>query len=225
MHELDDGRARDRQVPKGAIWGSLGLHGVLIALVVGLSVFSVPEVPAQTYAVRLVAAADLEAPLAETPAPPKQAEEENRPPPPQPTDEPVPKTELPSVVEEMPRTEEPEREPARSDESGDEAVNVQTEGMRFVDPEYANNIVRQIHRYWRPPDTSRPLSAEVVFVLDRSGKVVEVEWIRRSGNTAFDLEARGAIEAAGRAEAFGPLPEEWPADEMRIQFFFDPSTR
>lgn len=225
MHEIDDGRATERRIPKGAVWGSVGLHGIVVVVLIGLSVFSVPEVPAQTYAVRLVAAADLEAPLAEKPAPPEQKEEENRPPPPQPSEEPVPKTELPSVVEEMPKTKEPEREPARADDTGEEAVNVQTEGMRFVDPEYANNIVRQIHRYWRPPDTNRPLSAEVVFVLNRAGEVVEVEWVRRSGNTAFDLEARGAIEAAGRANAFGPLPKEWPADEMRIQFFFDPSTR
>lgn len=218
-------RADERRIPRQAVWGSIGLHAVVFAVIVALSFFSVPEVPAQTYAVRLVAAADLEAPLAEAPAPPPQEEEENRPPPPQPTEEPLPETELPSVVEEMPEVEEPVREPARADEVGEEAINVQTEGMRFVDPEYANNIVRQIHRYWRPPDTARPLEAEIIFVLNRAGDVVEIEWLRRSGVTTFDLEARGAIEAAGHAGAFGPLPEAWPADEMRVSFFFDPSTR
>ena len=139
------GRGTGR-VPKQAVWGSLGIHVVLALLLGVLSIFSVPPVPAQTYQVRLVAAADLEAPLAETPAPPAQREEENRPPPPQPTEEAVPETELPSVVEEMPEVEEPEREPARADETGMETVNIQTEGLRFVDPEYLNNIARQIER-------------------------------------------------------------------------------
>lgn len=218
MHEHD-------HIPSGAIWGSIALHTVVLGALLLLSALSVPEVPAQTYSVRLVAAADVEAPLAETPAPPEQSEEENRPPPPQPTDEPLPETELPSVVEEMPEVEEPVREPARADETGEETINVQTEGMRFVDPEYANNIVRQINRYWRPPDTARPLRAEIRFVIERSGAVEDIEWLERSGSTTFDLEARGAIEAAARADAFGPLPDEYQFDELQVSFFFDPSNR
>lgn len=224
MSERDRERG-DLGIPKGAVWGSIGLHVGLLLVLVALSFVSVAEVPAQTYAVTLVAAADVEAPLAETPAPPEQAEEENRPPPPEPTEEPLPETELPSVVEEMPEVEERETEPARADETGEEAINVQTEGMRFVDPEYANNIVRQINRYWRPPDTARPLRAEIIFVIDRSGAVEDIRWLDRSGSTAFDLEARGAIEAAGRAQAFGPLPEEYPFDKLQVSFFFDPSNR
>jgi outer membrane biosynthesis protein TonB len=224
MSERDTRRA-EQDIPKEAVWGSIGLHVGLLVVLVALSFFSVPEVPAQTYAVTLVAAADVEAPLAEKPAPPEQAEEENRPPPPQPTEDPLPETELPSVVEEMPQVEEPEPEPARADETGEETINVQTEGMRFVDPEYANNIVRQINRYWRPPDTARPLRAEIIFVIDRTGAVEEVRWLDRSGSTAFDLEARGAIEAAARAQAFGPLPEEYPFDKLQVSFFFDPSNR
>ncbi|MGI9039197.1 MAG: TonB C-terminal domain-containing protein [Gemmatimonadota bacterium] len=217
------GRDVERKVPTAAVWGSLGLHLGLAVLLFALSVFNVPPVPALTYQVRLVAAADLAAPLAETPAPPQQAEEEIRPPVPQPTDDPVPQTELPAVVEEMPEVKEPEREPARADEVGEEAVNVQLDGARFVDPEYANNLIRQIHRYWRPPQGARRNSAEVVFTLNRAGQVVGIEWLTRSGDTTFDLEARGAIEAAGRAGAFGPLPDAWPADEMRVSFFFDPA--
>lgn len=222
MHGRDN---PENRVPPAAIWGSLGLHGLLIAVFVLLSASSTPELTAQTYQVRLIAAADLQAPLRETPAPPRQAEEENRPPPPQPTDDPIPQTELPSVVEEVPEVEEPVTEPARADEVGDEALNVQTEGARFVDPEYANNIVRQINRYWRPPDTARPLRAEIKFVIERSGEVIDVEWLRRSGDATFDLEARGAIEAAARAAVFGPLPEAFPFDQLQVSFYFDPSSR
>lgn len=218
-------RTEEGRIPPGAWWASLGLHVVLFGVLFALSFFSVPEVPARTYAVNLVAAADLEAPLAETPAPPEQEEEENRPPPPQPTEEPLPETELPSVEEEMPETEEPEREPARADEVGEETINVQTEGMRFVDPAYTNNIVRQINRYWRPPDTSRPLRAEIIFVIDRSGAVEDIRWLDRSGSATFDLEARGAVEAAARADAFGPLPDEYEYDKLQVSFYFDPSRR
>lgn len=220
-----DTRRGDLGIPKGAVWGSIGLHGGLLVVLIALSFVSVAEVPAQTYAVTLVAAADVEAPLAETPAPPEQAEEENRPPPPQPTDEPLPETELPSVVEEMPEVEEPEPEPARADEIGEETINLQTEGRRFVDPAYLANITNQVNRYWRPPDTNRPLGAEIRFVIDRSGAVEDIEWLERSGSTAFDLEARGAIEAAARAQAFGPLPEQYPFDKLPVSFYFDPSRR
>ena len=218
-------RRNEERIPRGAWLGSIGLHLALFGTLFALSFFSVPEVPARTYAVNLVAAADLEAPLAETPAPPQQEEEENRPPPPQPTEEPLPETELPSVEEEMPETEEPEREPARADEVGEETINLQTEGLRFVDPAYLGNITDQVNRYWRPPDTSRPLRAEIRFVIDRSGAVTDIEWLERSGNTAFDLEARGAIEAAARADAFGPLPEAYPFDRLPVSFYFDPSRR
>ncbi|MDH3296784.1 MAG: TonB C-terminal domain-containing protein [Gemmatimonadota bacterium] len=215
----------DRGVPLSAVWGSLGMHGAMLAVFVWLSVTSTPPLTAQTYQVRLIAAADLQAPLRDTPAPPRQAEEVNRPPPPQPTEDPVPETELPSIVEEIPQVEEPVREPARADETGDASLSVQTEGARFVDPAYANNIVDQINRYWRPPDTSRPLQAEIIFVIDRTGKVSDVKWLRRSGDATFDLEARGAIEAAARADAFGPLPDAFPFDQLQVSFYFDPSSR
>ena len=215
----------EQRIPRAAVWGSLGLHVVVLVVLFAFSVSSTPPLTAQTYQVRLIAAADLQAPLRETPAPPRQAEEENRPPPPQPTDDPLPQTELPSVVEEVPQVDEPVTEPARADETGEEALNVQTEGARFVDPEYANNIVRQINRYWRPPDTARPLEAEIRFVINRSGEVSDVEWLRRSGDASFDLEARGAIEAAARANVFGELPSAFPFDELQVSFFFDPSSR
>ena len=181
--------------------------------------------PAQTYRVRLVAMSDESAPERLRPEPPQPAEEENRPPPPQPTDEPVPQTELPTVEEEIPPPVEETREPARSTEEGEEAINVQLEGAAFVDPAYLQNIIRQVNRYWRPPAGGRHLRAEVVFVILKDGSVEGIDMLARSGDTGFDLEARGAIEAAGRAKAFGPLPQAWPRDELRISFFFDPTTR
>lgn len=184
-----------------------------------------PTLPAQTYRVRLVAASDETAPMRLRPQPAKPAEEENRPPPPEPTPQPKPRTELPTVVEETPPPVEPTKEPARGPEEGDEAINVQLEGAAFVDPAYLQNIIRQVNRYWRPPAGGRHLRAEVVFVIEKDGSVSDIEMLSKSGDMSFDLEARGAIEAAGRAQAFGSLPAAWPRDRLRISFFFDPTTR
>lgn len=215
-----------RRPPPVAILASTALHLVLgLALVVGSLAVRPPTLPAQTYRVRLVAASDESAPMRLKPQPAKPAEEENRPPPPEPTPQPKPRTELPTVVEETPPPVEPTKEPARGPEEGDEAINVQLEGAAFVDPAYLQNIIRQVNRYWRPPAGGRHLRAEVVFVIEKDGSVNEIEMLNKSGDMSFDLEARGAIEAAGRAKAFGPLPAAWPRDRLRIAFFFDPTTR
>ena len=50
----------------------------------------------------------------------------------------------------------------------------------------------------------------------------DVRFVRRSGNYAFDLEAQGAIESAGSARAFGPLPDAFHDDVLPVTFSFDP---
>jgi outer membrane biosynthesis protein TonB len=199
------------------------LHVAVGLFLVTASAMTPRVLPAQTFRVRLVAAADETAPMRLRPQPAKVAEEEHRPPPPEPTPQPKPETQVPTVVDEPPPVE-PSKEPARAAEEGEEAINVQLDGAVFVDPEYLNNIIRQVNRYWRPPTGIRHLKAEVVFTIERDGSVGEIEWVRRSGDLAFDRDARGAVEAAGRFKAFGPLPDAWPRDQLRVSFFFDPST-
>ena len=215
-----------RRPPPAALLASTIVHLLFgILLVIGSATMRPRTLPAQTYRVRLVAASDESAPERLKPQPAKPAEEENRPPPPQPTEQPIPQTELPTVVEKVPPPVEETREPSRSSEEGDEAINVQLDGAAFVDPAYLQNIIRQVNRYWRPPAGGRHLRAEVVFVIEQDGSVEEIEMLTRSGDMSFDLEARGAIEAAGRAKVFGPLPSAWLRDRLRISFFFDPTTR
>lgn len=219
------GRSDERRLPPSAVAGSVTVHVALVAFVLLVGPAIPSAIPPRTFRVRLVAAADQRAPERQDPAPARVAEEEHRPPPPQPEVERQPETETPAVVREEPPVERPEREPARASEEGEETVNVQLDGAIFPFPSYLNNIIRQVERYWRPPADSRALRAELVFVILEDGSVTEIEWIRRSSDPVFDLQAKGAIEAAGRHQAFGPLPDGYPRDRLRVSFFFDPSRR
>jgi protein TonB len=224
------GRTRRQQQERGsgvAFLGTVTLHG----LVAGLMLWSpstmrraVPPV----YSVSLVAAPRPEpqqrrAPeaverAAERPAPlesrrPQRTSVAKTPPPPAKPEErePAPRT---NAAEEL----APGAEPS----TGTDVATVKTEGVDFPYPEYLRNIVGQVYRRWRRPTGTQSYRAEVMFFIHRNGRISNLQFITRSGNFAFDLEAQGAVEAAGNAVAFGPLPEEYPADVLPVNFFFDP---
>lgn len=105
--------------------------------------------------------------------------------------------------------------------TGTDVTNLRTEGIEFPFPAYLHNIVNQIAVRFRPR-AGQMLSAEVVFLIHRDGSVADIRLRRRSGNYLFDLEATGAIEAAGKASAFGPLPDAFSDDVLPVIFTFDP---
>jgi outer membrane biosynthesis protein TonB len=178
----------------------------------------------------------VETPEPEDPEPePEQEEPEPEPeaeiPPPDPVEEAPP----PDSVEE----EEPEEarqdsqpvtqpEPAAADPTEEPAeetgadINVRLEGLRRDYPAYYNTIILEINRCFRPPVRDR--RAVVHFVIRRDGTVSESDLVERSGHTAFDYAALGAIECAGNGR-FGPLPDELPYDRLPIQFTFEPRGR
>jgi outer membrane biosynthesis protein TonB len=82
------------------------------------------------------------------------------------------------------------------------------------------NIVTQVLRRWQRPAQTSPLEAELSFFVHRNGTVTGLQFIRRSGNFQFDLEAEGAIEEAGRFKAFGMLPDGWTSDVLFVRFYF-----
>jgi periplasmic protein TonB len=104
---------------------------------------------------------------------------------------------------------------------GTDVANVRTEGIEFPYPAYLQNIVRQIAMRFDPPRRGA-LSAEVTFLIRRDGSVADIRISSRSGNFEFDQDAMGAVEAAARAGAFGPLPEGFPDDVLPVIFSFDP---
>jgi len=104
---------------------------------------------------------------------------------------------------------------------GADVANVRTEGIEFPYPVYLQNVVRQIALQFRPPSNSA-LRAEVSFLIRRDGSVSGLRLVTRSGSFSFDQDAMGAVEAASRANAFGPLPQGFTDDVLPVIFSFDP---
>ena len=115
--------------------------------------------------------------------------------------------------------------PPGSTTAGTDAATIRTEGVEFPFPGYLRNLVAQVYQRWRPPASQAALVAEVFFFIHRDGSVAGLQFIRRSGSFAFDLETQGAIESAARAGAFGALPDGYGADVLPVSFFFNPRGR
>ena len=104
---------------------------------------------------------------------------------------------------------------------GTDVANVSTAGKDFPYPAYLQNIIRQIALRFEPRQRQF-LSADVQFIIRRDGSVFGISIVKGSGSYGFDLEAKGAIEAAAAANAFGNLPEGFSDDALTIIFTFDP---
>jgi len=115
--------------------------------------------------------------------------------------------------------------PGETPSTGTDVATVKTPGLDFPYPEYLRNIVSQVYRRWDRPSGGGSLQAEVSFLIMRDGSVREIKFTRSSGNFSFDLDAQGAVEAAGNARAFGPLPDGYPSDVLPVSFYFIPRPR
>ncbi len=110
--------------------------------------------------------------------------------------------------------------PGETPSTGNDVATVSTEGVEFPYPEYLQNIVTQILQRWQRPFQSSPLESEVSFFIHRDGTITDLQFVKRSGSFGFDLEAEGAVEAAGRVRAFGMLPGGWQPDVLYVRFYF-----
>ncbi|HJP86311.1 MAG TPA: TonB C-terminal domain-containing protein [Gemmatimonadaceae bacterium] len=122
----------------------------------------------------------------------------------------------------QPKTAAPKAGGGPTGGKGTDVATVRAEGIEFPFPGYLNNIVRQIALNFKPRNASARLRAVVRFLIHRDGSVSNIEFITKSGNYSFDLEAQGAVEAASSMRAFGPLPTGFPDDVLPVVFSFDP---
>lgn len=187
-------------------------------------------------------------PVPPDPEPEPEPEPEETPPEPEPEPEPAPAP-APAPARRQPEPEprrqpppqrepepEPEREPQRQPErtpqrstgdrpdpnsTGGDNVNVQLRGVQCPTPDYCNNIIRQINRYFRSPGGGGV--ADIFFVINRDGSISELRLDSSSGSAAFRLAVMEAVEQAGINRAFGRLPDSFQSDRLPVSFFFRPA--
>ena len=218
---------------------SVGLHGCLFTLAFFTSLIDRSPMEFVTYEIEMVSPPPavqaeiqpaMEELVVERPEPTRPIEEEpeqevvpiEEPDDPEPEPSPEedrPTEELTEVEEEETPPSAPDPPPDEIDESG-EGINVRLEGVRRDYPAYYNNIIRQIFNCfrWRGGGS---WEATVFFMIEREGTVADMRFLSRSGSTAFDFEAIGAVECAGQGR-FGELPDELPYYRLPVQFDFRP---
>jgi len=167
------------------------------------------------------------------PTPPKPAPPKEKPAPVAPKP-PKPATTTPAPAPE-PAPAESEREPApqtatpvapapgETPSTGTDVATIKTPGLAFPFPEYLRNIVTQVYQRWDRGSAKQSNFAEISFLILRDGSVRDIRFVTRSGSFAFDIDAQGAIEAAGNTRAFGQLPDGWEADVLPVSFYFQPT--
>lgn len=108
--------------------------------------------------------------------------------------------------------------------TGTDVANVNTSGIDFPYSGYLRNIVRQIALAFETPRGAASLRAEVMFLIHRDGSVSGIRLLTPSGSYVFDQNCLAAVEAAGNARRFGPLPDGFSDDVLPVVFSFDPRT-
>ncbi len=224
---------------------SAAFHAALFALLWASTLYTPPEIAFVTYEIELVSpppAVQAEEPTPATeevvverpepePTPPEPEPEEvvpveepdPEPPPEEPEEEPEeePVEATPEVAEETSEAAAPVDPPEEEPEVSGEDLNVRIEGLRRDYPAYYENIIRQIQRCFRWRQGGR-WETTVFFYIDREGYAEDIEFVGRSGNTAFDFESMGAVECAGRGR-FGALPDDVPFERFPVRFTFRPA--
>lgn len=141
---------------------------------------------------------------------------------------PVPKPKPPAKVDPKTEPAPPTKTantpvPGATPSTGTDVDNVKVQGgLTFPYPEYLRKMMNEILRRWARPVGAGALEAEVSFTIQRDGSVRDIRITRASRNYTFNLEAQGAVEQAGEARAFGPLPKEWPSEILQVAFLFTP---
>jgi periplasmic protein TonB len=222
---------REQQGRAAGLVGTILVHAAAVGFL--LATVKPSKASPPTYAVDLVAApAPTQKRLAREALPTPPPEEKPapvKPTPPKPTKMPAPpkpKTPPPEEVkkEPPPKTASPATPaPGETPSTGSDVATIKTPGLAFPYPEYLRNIVTQVYQRWDRGSASQRNFAEISFLILKDGSVRDIHFVTRSGSFAFDLNAQGAIEAAGNNHAFGPLPDGWDADVLPVSFYFKPT--
>jgi outer membrane biosynthesis protein TonB len=102
--------------------------------------------------------------------------------------------------------------PGETPGTGEDVLTRTFPGLDFPYPEYLRSIVNQIYSRFAQEGWPASLEATIGFTIHRDGSVTDIVMLKQSNFYSFNVAARGAVEAAAKANAFGPLPKGWPSD-------------
>lgn len=156
------------------------------------------------------------------PPPPERAAASQPTPPPAapPRQAPAPPPPSPPAAERPPQQASTGARPDPTSPGGED-INLQLRGVQCPSPDYCNNIIRQINRYFRSPGGTG--EADILFAINRDGSVSNLRLQSSTGGAAFRLAVLEAVEQAGINRAFGPLPAAYRADQLPVSFYFRPA--
>ncbi len=89
---------------------------------------------------------------------------------------------------------------------------------------YQDRLQGKIIKTWILPlsaEQTRDLQATAQFQVTRTGKVVQLELVKPSGNTLFDASLLRAIR---RASPLPALPDDYPDDILEVEMRFRPNS-
>jgi outer membrane biosynthesis protein TonB len=216
--------------------GSAVFHVVLLVAFATATIVSAAEPEFEAFRVKIISPPP-QVRAEPEPTPPQEAPkivatpEETRPvEKPKPAEPEVKRPVQTPVADTTPKTPPEEPKPvaglAKPDSTspGGSGLNVDIAGAEFPFPEYLENIVTQMYRYFRWEGTTNP-SARVTFCINRDGSVTGLRLRDRSSDWDFNTKVLSAVENAGKRSAFGPLPEGWVQDRLCVNFGFIPQGR
>lgn len=82
---------------------------------------------------------------------------------------------------------------------------------------YIGKIVKKIQSNWSYPEGKGGKEAIVIVKIDRSGKIVDLFFEKKSGDSLFDSSVYRAVKFSS---PFAPLPEVWKHDYMELGIRF-----
>lgn len=206
-----------------AAFFSFFLHVIVVVAALLLSSVVTPKaVFPPVYQVKLVGQLQE---LAPTPALPRQeAVPETAKPSPKPKKAAPKKSAMPELKKARPEPEyvaedvaEPPR-PAEKKETVAGSVAVTTPRQDFQYPYYLVTVRNKIGQNWRPPPDAKDAKARVIFTINRSGWVVDVNLDHENTSGTFGFQ-QAAIRAIRASNPFPRLPEGFL--KQSLQFTVD----
>jgi outer membrane biosynthesis protein TonB len=210
------------------VFFSFIIHVLIVFAAVSLYIVKVPKVPPPFYQVKLVGLpADLSPPLQEVsaPLPPKEEPAPQKNKASTKAKKAVSKTikaapkkgalpelsqqQKPALAEEKPAEKPADQAPAGS------PVAVTTPQQDFKFSWYLVLVRDKIGQNWRPPPDAKDAKARLVFAVNRSGWVSEVNLDNEHSTGTFGFK-QAAIRAVRASNPFPPLPEDFSKQSLEF---------